>query len=518
MAANTLTLNQVAQDGGAVTLYAVMADESGNVFTNTPPETAATQIEAGKDCLLSPESYSLFEQTGEGIAYTALVDTNRIITNRDWREVKAALTKLIQGMIPADLMKLVAMDSTNSVQVDFTAEKHILTQAVDNLARGKMNRVGIFSAIDQSLNALRTTQPGFPKRHCLIIFTYGAYSPTYSLDEINGKVAAAGLPIYVVGLKGPGIVNEKVVTIAQHNSRLSSMNQIARRSNGHFIMTIGITVAEATDIIIKHLKNTLVYTVAPPYEKFGLEDIAWSLILTDGNIRTQSNEIKAGLSLAGVPTPVPKPTLVPTSTPAPTPTLTPPPEPGFFEGPALIIIIIVVVVLMSGTIALLITKQRKISSERLAAADEILPNEIMWETPVIGEDVFTLQSADEEGGTVGLLDPDELTAAIPSMQRPMMTLAFTEEYNGHSRVLERAISTNLVIGRGKECNIMLEDRTVSRKHCKLTLEGSDLYLEDMGSRSGSFVNQQPAINRVPLRNGDTIHLGMTTLSVSIKQL
>jgi len=526
MAANVLTLNQVVQDGGKVTLYAVLTDDTGAVSTIVPTDITTVQVEAGKDMPLSPESYQLFAQTGEGIAYTVLVDMNRSITKAELDQMKAALKGLILSMAPQDRMKLVSMDSGYIVLVDYTDDRNILTRAVDGLKRGTVSKVNIFSAIAQSLDALRTTPLGFPKRCCLIIYTYGVDSSTYTLAEIDDRVTAARLPIYIVGLKGPAKVNDKTVTAAQHNTRLSSMGQLARNSNGRLLMTTGMTVAEATDLILNYLRGTLVYTVTPPYAKFGQESISWRLMLNEGGVLTQSNELLVGLSLTGVPTPIPvsTPTSSPSSAPTPTSTLTPVsvPEPffGSLEGGVPPITLLIagggVIALLCGLIIFFIKKQRKINHGQMTGEKGFPAYEAVYDTMGMGEGIQAPLSIDDGEGTIGLLSFGEETMAIPAMQQKMLTVSFTEEYNGRSRMMERAIIKNLIIGRDKECDIILEDRSVSRKHCKLSMDGVGLFLEDMGSRSGSFVNDQPAISRVALHSGDTIRLGMTILRVTIK--
>ena len=47
-----------------------------------------------------------------------------------------------------------------------------------------------------------------------------------------------------------------------------------------------------------------------------------------------------------------------------------------------------------------------------------------------------------------------------------------------------------VLGRHPECTIVVDSNMVSRKHAKLTREGSDYFIEDMGSGNGTTVNAQ----------------------------
>src|SRR5262249_35562882 len=59
--------------------------------------------------------------------------------------------------------------------------------------------------------------------------------------------------------------------------------------------------------------------------------------------------------------------------------------------------------------------------------------------------------------------------------------------------------------------IRIEDEGVSRKHARLTTNGTEVHLEDLGSANGTFVNEQPLKVRRLLEDGDKIKLGSTTI-------
>jgi len=66
----------------------------------------------------------------------------------------------------------------------------------------------------------------------------------------------------------------------------------------------------------------------------------------------------------------------------------------------------------------------------------------------------------------------------------------------------------LVVGRDPACDISLaEDSSVSRRHAKLTLEGSDLWIEDLGSTNGTYVNGVKIDSRTKVSHGDTLQIG-----------
>jgi len=62
------------------------------------------------------------------------------------------------------------------------------------------------------------------------------------------------------------------------------------------------------------------------------------------------------------------------------------------------------------------------------------------------------------------------------------------------------------IGRSPDCDIFLDDVTVSRNHAVLVEENGKFFVEDQQSLNGTFVNRK-RIDRVPLEEGDELQVG-----------
>ncbi len=66
------------------------------------------------------------------------------------------------------------------------------------------------------------------------------------------------------------------------------------------------------------------------------------------------------------------------------------------------------------------------------------------------------------------------------------------------------------VGRGGDASIVLTDTEISRRHARLSVEGSNVFVADLESTNGTFVNGQP-VNRQLLQDGDKIQVGTTTI-------
>ena len=72
-------------------------------------------------------------------------------------------------------------------------------------------------------------------------------------------------------------------------------------------------------------------------------------------------------------------------------------------------------------------------------------------------------------------------------------------------------SERTTIGRSPDCDIFLDDVTVSRKHAELLQEDGRFTIRDLGSLNGTYVNRR-RIEASPLSDGDELQIGKYRLT------
>lgn len=68
-----------------------------------------------------------------------------------------------------------------------------------------------------------------------------------------------------------------------------------------------------------------------------------------------------------------------------------------------------------------------------------------------------------------------------------------------------------LLGRDAACGITLDDDAISRKHARLTCEGHEYFIKDLGSSNHTFVNGKQVTERVRLKHEDRIKVGLALL-------
>jgi DNA-binding CsgD family transcriptional regulator len=64
-----------------------------------------------------------------------------------------------------------------------------------------------------------------------------------------------------------------------------------------------------------------------------------------------------------------------------------------------------------------------------------------------------------------------------------------------------------LVGRTDDCSLKLQAEFISRKHAEIVRRGSDLFLRDLKSTNGTFINNRRIKEEEKLRSEDIIHFG-----------
>lgn len=78
--------------------------------------------------------------------------------------------------------------------------------------------------------------------------------------------------------------------------------------------------------------------------------------------------------------------------------------------------------------------------------------------------------------------------------------AITGEFTGQEISVER----DMLVGRHQDADILLQSADISRRHAALLLKGEQLWVQDLNSSNGTFINDTRVEQETALNDGDIL--------------
>jgi len=110
----------------------------------------------------------------------------------------------------------------------------------------------------------------------------------------------------------------------------------------------------------------------------------------------------------------------------------------------------------------------------------------------------------------------ETTMSMPADETPEELSVLDETISGPALVVRsgggragetfRPAGDRTLIGRSPDCDIFLDDVTVSRRHAELLANEGRFTIRDLGSLNGTFVNRR-RIESIELEDDDEVQIG-----------
>jgi pSer/pThr/pTyr-binding forkhead associated (FHA) protein len=81
------------------------------------------------------------------------------------------------------------------------------------------------------------------------------------------------------------------------------------------------------------------------------------------------------------------------------------------------------------------------------------------------------------------------------------------------RVVEVDEGVACIVGRSKTAAVSIDSGRISREHLAYTVQDGQLFVEDLGSSNGSWLNGQRIMRPTAVKRGDQVHAGRPRIVV-----
>lgn len=98
---------------------------------------------------------------------------------------------------------------------------------------------------------------------------------------------------------------------------------------------------------------------------------------------------------------------------------------------------------------------------------------------------------------------------------PAAARAYLRTESGHR--IDLVANRVYIMGRAENCDVQVDDGGCSRRHARLSVAGdcSIVFLQDLSSKNGTYVNEERLRDRVQLKDGDKIRIGETRFTINL---
>lgn len=76
-----------------------------------------------------------------------------------------------------------------------------------------------------------------------------------------------------------------------------------------------------------------------------------------------------------------------------------------------------------------------------------------------------------------------------------------------------SLDEEITIGRAPGCSVVFDEQYVSQVHTRVFRRDTQVFVEDLGSTNGTWVNGVRAVGQMPARPGDRVQIGNVILEV-----
>ena len=135
---------------------------------------------------------------------------------------------------------------------------------------------------------------------------------------------------------------------------------------------------------------------------------------------------------------------------------------------------------------------------------------ILSAVSVIRSDLFgkTVRASDQP-------QPQELETPAPPPRKAKrqrgQPRVFTISQGNQAGLAADLAGGVIMIGRSADCQLILDDDYVSTRHARVVSAPTGIYIEDLGSTNGTYVNGQRITAPTTITLSDTVRIGKTML-------
>ena len=464
-----------------------------------------------------------------------LVDNSRSISGSSQKKIRELLTAVVENRSPEETFCLAVFGEQPVTILPFGTSAEEVRKAIQEFPFTDQN-----SYLPEAVLVAAEVFPAAeePCYDRMIIASDGGETKTGGLteEEVIETLRQKEIPVFSLGSLWNG-----------NPEGQSSLASLARRSGGAYLLLQEQTAPEELLQMLEKQKPQVELCVKVPADQCdgGLRNLQLTFSMEDGSREVLNHEVRMPQAALPTGTPVPTATPVPTNTPVPTRppalvrTISPTPVPvreadslweiltGIEKAPLgipLFLWLFAVLLLAAGVSAAYF--YRKMQKDEAPAETEPEPFSLFGEPDApadvaersSGPDMPVRRTEQPPSARTRKSSADEEVTQLLFPEPGEEKLLVLRTLKEPARDYQMPLRSALVAGKSSQSSdlVIEDDPAVSRHHCRFSLEDGAVFLEDMQSRNGTWLNRHKISGKEKVSSGDRIRIGDTELELEIR--
>ena len=411
-----------------------------------------------------------FEDAKEGVGFVLLVDISKSLSPAQFSLMKNTLAAFVDSMAESDRVALATFGQAVKVIQDFTANRSKIKEHIAALSPTD-EETAFYGGIDKAIALARAGGEDIPGRRVVITLTDGVNDLTGGVNkgDIAERLKADPVPLYLIGFV-PGKPS------AEEESAIGVMKTFSRLSGGRYYDGRGGEWRGIYFAISRAIRSAFVIEAEATNLRSEGAVFPVSLTLSAANkVWTEKLDLTIPAGGAVVNAPTQQPDAKTASGGKAT---------GKDADSAgdqwLWIAAGLVVILCAGGI-LLLRRRSKSPAKSVPAPSDPLP------------------------------------PPVQSMRQPGVLVRFTRlDAGAQSEPFDVEIVDRVVIGSDPRVSHLVfeQDDAIAAAHCEIVFEAGLLYVSDLASPGGTYLNGVAISDRQRIDEQDILHLGRTEMRIA----
>lgn len=422
-----------------------------------------------------------FRDSGEGVAYTILLDVSMTMSGIPFNNAVKAVNELISSISDKDKISIITFGDNVSTVIDFSNNKEVLLTKIKEIAPTH-NNTHFYAAINEAMALNMRRDQSIPVRRAILVITDGKDEGSgITIDDLARLHEGFSIPIYSIGFTSIEV------------EYLDNLKRLSELSGGRFVR--GESATDFQRIFQKTFNDIYSqYVISAIFSEGRADgDLHRILVTYSKGGNTISAEKRIAFLYDRPPVVVTEAVIqdVPKTNPSPEKPVNTKQRYYLLGAGALLLFFLI----------------RKRARKHIESLDDeielIQPEEHEFIPPVISPHVEDQEEVRFYSARLIIIEGPNKGKVFPVFFEPKRGEC------GCARSPKRYIGRDI---QRTQCSPTLQDDRVSKIHCSISGEDHERFiLRDEGSRNGTILNGIPVKTQEIIEDGDTIEVGQTKI-------